>query len=720
MGKRYVLNFAIAFMSTLLCQTQVFSKPMSNSDTNQNNWVLENISKADVRERNTNIDQPTPGHAFIKLETLNSETSIPAGSSIVVQGDSSLRLFKQTDINHPSFDPSKFLKLATNDSVQAVEVYPVSDQPYFMFVPPALLKNQTLTTALFGSLKRRRIKRHHPGVLQNVLGELQNYALVPIKSANGQIRYILLKNPKFVIGNPATSGTNGQSAPAIIQLSSNILPAGLSGGKVTYSPQIPVKPATAPTFRNKIVSRISAPVPLATPKESISNTRNSVSRQSKQKSSKTKETKTSVTSSEIIGLKTKKVPSSETKKTKASLKPVKGKGLKAKTVPNSGIKITKSPQTSPKGGLKTRPVPVAKAKGQPKRPKARIVPNIPRTWKELKLNTIDKKTVTGPLAEKTKTISLRKESKSVSADKVESSASSVNQTSDGLKASEANVTMAKTEANITNVNQTNSKNITVTKVGDQHKIEQTEIIETVVDVKKNETATKTDTAASKVVSTDTVPGHEITNAVNANSGASEKAVAEKQAQVVKKTKKTTTILLKSGSETKSGKAEISEIQHTVEELVHHNTSETNAAESAAAANVDVASTDVHTPSHGHVKGHSHEHSPGHPPEPHTHVDTEKSLSTEAKKETNSTSTSVKTKSVKQTVIKKKIPELSINNSTAVSEASSGTANKATEGGFDVQHIEHVVQETEHKTVDTSQTSNQKASSSANDLHHHHH
>jgi hypothetical protein len=357
-----------------------------------------------------------------------------------------------------------------------------------------------------------------------------------------------------------------------------------------------------------------------------------------------------------------------------------------------------------------------------------------------------------------KTTSIQQKSNSVLGDKITSSASSVKETAGGLKASVADTTLAKLEANETNVNQTNTKNITITKVGDHHKIEQTEIVETVVDVKKNATATKTATASSKVVSnpkahdhshgghahdhgshahdhgshahdhgshaghTDhgahgAAASHGAANTVSANAGAAEKATAEKNAQVVKKTKKTTTILLKSGSETKSGKAEISEIQHTVEEMVHHNTSEKAGAETAASANVDAkTAVDPHA-AHDHSH-HDHGHSHDAPP-----VKTEKTAIAEAKKETNSTSTSVKTKSVKQTVIKKNVPDP--NTPASSNSASPAKAVNGTDvgGGFDVQHVEHVVRETEHTVQqDKSQISKHKAKSSSepSQNHHHHH
>ena len=60
--------------------------------------------------------------------------------NIVIKGDSSMRLFNHTEITHPNFDPAQFLNLARNDSVQSVEIQPVSDLPYFMFIPPELLK----------------------------------------------------------------------------------------------------------------------------------------------------------------------------------------------------------------------------------------------------------------------------------------------------------------------------------------------------------------------------------------------------------------------------------------------------------------------------------------------------------------------------------------------------------------------------------------------------
>ena len=342
-----------------------------------------------------------------------------------------------------------------------------------------------------------------------------------------------------------------------------------------------------------------------------------------------------------------------------------------------------------------------------------------------------------PIAE-SQTTSIQQKSKSVTGDKLKSSASSVQETADGIKASVADATLEKLAANETNVNQTNTKNITITKVGDHHKIQQTEIVETVVDVKKNATETKSAVAASKVISDANGHGDQVgshvhdhgvhseagsqgaTNTVSANAGAAEKATAEKKAQVVKKTKKTTTILLKAGSETKSGKAEISEIQHTVEELVHHNTSEKAGAETAATANVDAKTVADPHAAHDHAHHHhAHAHSHAHDVPP---VKTEKTAIAEAKKETNSTSTSVKTKSVKQTVIKKKVPDPNtpVSNSTSHTKGTTGTAADPA-AGFDVQHVEHVVQETEHTVQqDKSQISKHKSKSSAEPSHNHHH
>lgn len=349
--------------------------------------------------------------------------------------------------------------------------------------------------------------------------------------------------------------------------------------------------------------------------------------------------------------------------------------------------------------------------------------DIPLTWQEIR-RTFNANSISPKAGGTNKdTTRIQSSSKSMSTDIVASSASNLTQDSNLIKAATAESVVAKTVSNSTNADQATSKDITITKVGDGHKIEQTEIIESVVDVKQNTTSIKTDAAASKVVASphmiDGTRAHvHGGEASSANTSAVAVATAEKQSKVVKKTKKTTTILLKPGSLTNSGNAEISEIKQTVEEVVHHNTSETIAAETAATANVS-ASADVHAAHDNSLANHDQSHiAHGHSHvvhDPHGPIKTKSAAASEAKSATNSTSTSVKTKSIKQTVLTKNASgtgEVGIGNtgsSIGILSAAGGSGGSS-KGGFNVQHVEHVVQETEHKTHDTSQTSKQNSAS----------
>jgi len=60
--------------------------------------------------------------------------------SVMIHGQSSLRLFDPIDIDHPSFDPAAFLTSLTGESFRPTEIQPASGHPYFVFVPSHQLK----------------------------------------------------------------------------------------------------------------------------------------------------------------------------------------------------------------------------------------------------------------------------------------------------------------------------------------------------------------------------------------------------------------------------------------------------------------------------------------------------------------------------------------------------------------------------------------------------
>ncbi|XP_052785813.1 uncharacterized protein LOC128221314 [Mya arenaria] len=226
-----------------------------------------------IKENSKNVAESTghikavlPGvaeHAFMKVDP------DVGGATFVIQGHSSLHLFDPSDIDHPSFDPRSFLNMVSKQSVQPVEIVPVTGMPYFMFMPADALKNETDPGSMIPGMQgRRRVKRHHPNLLQSVIGQLQNFALVPIKSGNGKLRYILLKNPKFVIGKVPPGNDIGNSGPAVIQLAPN--------------PPVRPRPTNPPTRqRQRPVLRSQTPdvtfyrdrptVPVASPIDSIFN-----------------------------------------------------------------------------------------------------------------------------------------------------------------------------------------------------------------------------------------------------------------------------------------------------------------------------------------------------------------------------------------------------------------------------------------------------------------
>ncbi|KAL4216540.1 hypothetical protein ACF0H5_024263 [Mactra antiquata] len=226
---------------------------------NQTTAILHDASESQTL--NTRHNRVTGNSDQSKSIHIRHGKLLPNVTSLKLRGYSSMRMLGKAEIEHPNFDPLEYMKTTGTEPIQNIEIQPDIKMPYFTFGSSNILQTSTNND---GKSRRRRIKRHHPTTsLRSVVGELQNFALVPIKSNNGQIRYILLKNPKFVIGNPSQTG---KVAPSIVQLNNNRLTTS-SNNQIRYTP-VPILPVTKPPYRVQpaiSVQRHPRPVPHASP-----------------------------------------------------------------------------------------------------------------------------------------------------------------------------------------------------------------------------------------------------------------------------------------------------------------------------------------------------------------------------------------------------------------------------------------------------------------------